>query len=118
VARPVTEAGRRLRALRLSDPADVALLTAISRGEFAVAGLRNRDLRAILYPAATDAPADVLRRSSARVSRQLRLLRAHGILRKVPKTHRYVLTAKGRLLTSALFAARQSNVRELLATAA
>jgi hypothetical protein len=118
VARPVTEGGRRVRALRLSDPADVALLEALSRGEFAVGGLRNRDLRAVLCPTQPDASAHQVRRLSARVSRLLRMLRAHGVLRKIHKTHRYMLTSRGRLLTSALFAAREAHVRELLAMAA
>jgi len=30
-------------------PADTQLLQAVSRGEFAISGFRNRDLRAILY---------------------------------------------------------------------
>jgi hypothetical protein len=38
------------------------------------------------------------RRLSAKTSRQLRLLRAHGVIKKIPTTHRYPLTAKGLLL--------------------
>ena len=118
VARPVTYHGRRLRALRTGDPTDLALLTAITRGEFATAGFRNRDLRAILYPSKSGAiPADV-RRVSARVSRQLRLLRAHGIIKKVPRTHRYQLTQRGHLLTAALFAARNASIQKLVGSAA
>jgi len=51
VSRPVTYRGRRVRALRIGDADDVALLTTISRGEFATAGFRNRDLRRLLPPA-------------------------------------------------------------------
>jgi hypothetical protein len=29
------------------------------------------------------------------VGRQLRLLRAHGLIAKVPKTHRYLVTEQG-----------------------
>lgn len=46
---------QRLRALHPFDPADLALLRAINRGEFAINGLRNRDLQALLY---SDPPAD------------------------------------------------------------
>src|SRR4051794_22997497 len=53
----------------------------------AISGLRNRDLQALLFdePAADDRER---RRRSGRGTRKLRLLRAHGRLRKVPHTHR------------------------------
>jgi hypothetical protein len=117
VSRPVLDGGRRFRALHLGDPDDLALLQAISRGEFATAGLRNRDLRPLLYPSALRASPDELRRLCARISRRLRLLRAHGVIHKIPKTHRYRLTERGQLLTAALFAAREANVKQLLAKA-
>jgi hypothetical protein len=118
VAKPVAYRNRRVRALRTGDPQDVNLLQVISRGEFATAGFRNRDLRALLYPTPKTRSHDEERRLSAKVSRQLRLLRAHGLIRKVQKSHRYRLTAKGQLLTAALFAARQASVKQLLALAA
>ena len=118
VARPVTDGGRRFRALRLGDPDDLALLQAIAHGEFATSGCRNRDLRHLLYPSTSNASRDQVRRLSARISRKLRLLRAHGVIRKIPKTHRYRLTERGQLLTAALFAAREANIKQLLAQAA
>jgi hypothetical protein len=118
VGKPSTYRGQRVRALRTGDPQDIALLQAISHGEFATAGLRNRDLRPLLYPTPKTRSQDQERRLSAKVSRQLRLLRAHGLIRKVPKSHRYRLTPKGQLLTAALFAARQASVKQLLAQAA
>ena len=61
---------------------------------------------------------DQARKLSARISRQLRLLRAHGIIKKVAKSHRYRITEKGLLLTTALFAAREATVENLIAKAA
>jgi hypothetical protein len=118
VSRHTHYRGRRVRALRIGDSQDLDLLQAISRGEFATSGLRNRDLRPLLHPSSPTPTTVELRRLSAKVSRQLRMLRAHGILRKVPKSHRYRLTAKGHLLTAALFAARRASVKQLLAWAA
>jgi hypothetical protein len=118
VSRPVIDGGRRVRALRLSDAADIALLEAISHGEFATSGFRNRDLRRLLHPAAQNASHREQRRLSAATSRRLRLLRAHGIIRKIPKTHRYRLTTRGQLLTAALSATRAANIKQLVATAA
>lgn len=108
--------GRRVRAL---DPLgrDRALLAATSRGEFALNGLRNRDLQAIFFGAPTDDVREK-RRRSAWVSRKLRLLRAHGLIRKVTGTYRYHLTDNGHRAVSAIFAALHATVRDLLSKAA
>ncbi len=118
VARRVRYRGRPVRALRIGDAQDLALLQAISRGEFALAGFRNRDLRGLLYPSKHPATAADARRLSARISRQLRLLRAHGVIKKLSKTHRYQLTKRGRLLCAALFAAREATIQKLVGAAA
>jgi hypothetical protein len=113
VARPVIDTSRRFRALRLGDPDDLALLEVISRGEFATAGFRNRDIRGLRYTTPKTRADE--RRLSGKVSRQLRLLRAHRIIRKVPKTYRYQVTERGRLLTAALRATRDASLEQLLA---
>ena len=115
VARPVLRDDRRHRALRIGDAEDLALLNVIARGEYATAGFRNRDIRPKLHPSADPTQA---RRLSAKVGRQLRLLAAHGIIRKVQKTHRYLLTAKGHLLTAALHATREADLKRLIGSAA
>jgi hypothetical protein len=55
---------------------------------------------------------------SARISRQLRLLRDHGLIRKVPKSYRYQLTDKGTTLVAALQAVRNATLERLDALAA
>lgn len=109
--------GRRVRALRPVAADDHALLAAVSRGEFTLNGFRNRDLQRIFFahPAKT---RQETRRRSACVSRQLRLLRAHGLIRKVTGTHRYHLTASGRTATTAVLTALRSTVRQLTPMAA
>jgi hypothetical protein len=111
VARPVVDAGRRFRAVRIGDPDDLALFEAIARGEFATSGFRNRDLRHWLHPKAT---TDQQRQLSNKVGRQLRLLRAHGLIKRIQRTHRYQLTQRGRLLAAALRATRDANIQSLL----
>jgi len=118
VARRVRYRGRPVRPLRIGDAQDLALLQAISRGEFALAGFRNRDLRALLHPSKRPLTPTDARRLSARISRQLRLLRAHGVIKKLSNTHRYQLTDRGRLLCAALFAAREATLQKLVGTAA
>lgn len=116
VCRPVTWKGKRVRAMNPLSNEDAALLAAVNRGEFAILGFRNRDLRSILYP---DVPQDPRerRRQSAAVTRRLRLLRAHGLIRKIPKTHRYTLSAKGRTTITALLTARAADPAKLASAA-
>ena len=116
VSTRVSYRGRRLRALRIGDPADLALLQVIARGEFATAGFRNRDLRRLLFP--LHRSAGDTKALSAKVSRHLRLLRAHRVIKKISKTHRYRLTTNGHLLTAALFAVRDSTLQKLVGSAA
>ena len=117
LCQPVTRNGRRARALNPHAPADAQLLEAISRGEFNINGFRNRDLRQLLFDDAS-ASKQRQRRHAAAVTRKLALLRAHGLIRKVPRTHRYQLTDKGRIITSALSAARDANTEMLTKLAA
>ena len=81
-------------------------------GAFVLNGFRNRDLRERLFGRASS-DVQERKRQSARVTRQLRLLRAHGLVQKVPKTHRYQVTPKGRTAINALLAARQADTSRL-----
>ena len=116
VCQPIVKAGRRHRALNPWSEPDAALLAAVSRGEYAINGLRNRDLRRQLWPKVGTDKQEHQR--AGRVTRQLRLLRAHGLLRKVNGTHRYVLSESGRKIITALLTARQADVEQLTALAA
>ena len=116
VCRAVTVAGQRHRALNPWSAVDAALLEAVSRGEFALNGLRNRDLRAVLYERAGTIAEQ--RRQAAAVTRKLALLRAHGLLKKVGGTHRWLLTDNGRRIITALLAARQADIDQLTQIAA
>lgn len=108
--------GRPVRALNPLAAEDAALLAAIDRGEFALQGFRNRDLSVLLFGEPTDARDK--RRRMAKTTRLIRLLRAHGLVRKVSRTHRYVVSPTGRDTITALLAARGANTRKLTEMAA
>jgi hypothetical protein len=91
-------------------------MTIVNRGEFSLNGFRNRDIRAHLYPASEDRRKE--RQQMTTVGRRLRLLRAHGLIMKVSKTHCYRVTEKGHNLMTALLAARQANTEQLTKLAA
>lgn len=108
--------GKRVRALNLLGEPDSSLLRVIGRGEFTLKGFRNRDLRELLCPATCSAGEK--RRQAARITRHIRLLRAHGLIRKIQHTHRYVLTARGRILCCAIAAASRADTKQLTELAA
>jgi hypothetical protein len=104
--------GRRLaRPLNPLCGADGKLLRALAQGDSLVQGLRNRDLRRALFGECADAPER--RRQAGKVTRLLALLRAQGVWVKVPKTHRYPLSASGRRVCTALLAAEATSVNRL-----
>jgi hypothetical protein len=108
--------GKRYRALNPWSEQDGALLEAIGRGEFAINGLRNRDLQKLLYPGEHQEIQH--RRQSAAITRKLALLRAHGLIRKVPGSHRYLLGPNGRRIITALSTARRADIDQLTRMAA
>lgn len=116
ICRPVVAGKQRYRALHPFGE-DAALLAELGRGEYCLNGFRNRDLQAHLFAKPAEATAEK-RKRSAHVTRKLRLLRGHGLIKKVPKTHRYQLTDSGRELVVALSAASQASIKQLAALVA
>ena len=104
--------GKRVRALHPFPGSDASLLEAVARGEFLVNGFRNRDLQRVFFAQAPDSVQEK-RRRSARVSRPIRLLRAHGLIRKVAHANRYHVTQSGRQVIGAILAARQATLSQL-----
>ena len=117
VCRPVRKDGTRYRALRPWSEQDRRLLESVSDGKLAVGGFCNRDLARQLYP---PADADPLERGriASKVSYRLRILRAHGLIRKSPGRRRYHVTTKGREIITALSRSQHITLQQLNATAA
>jgi hypothetical protein len=109
--------GRSVRALHPFEPQDHSLLQAINRGEFNINGFRNRDLQNLLYSAPPTSQRERRSRSGA-VSRKLRLLRAHGLIRKRQKSYSYEVTPEARPILSAILLAHQVTIKKLLSLAA
>jgi hypothetical protein len=73
---------------------DQALFAAVMRGEGTLHGFRHSDVARQLGLGKTKDHAES-RRRSAKVSRLIHLLRAHGLVAKVPRTRRYRVTPLG-----------------------
>jgi hypothetical protein len=116
LCRPVTKDGRKYRALNPWSPSDAQLLQAVSRGEFTINGFRNRDIRTLLFKSTGSHQEE--RRRAGLLTRRFALLRAHGLIRKVSGTHRYILTEKGRISITGLLAAHKADIEQLTKMAA
>jgi len=114
ICRSVKRHGRRFRAINPWGSEDFRMLQFLARGEMNVNGLRNRNLRACLEPHLDQNDPHARSRASGRISRRLALLRAHGLIKKIPKENRYLLTAKGRKVTAALLAASAADTQRLM----
>ena len=111
IQKPVTWKGRRVRALHPWGE-DKSLLTAVNHGDFLINGFRNRDLQGLLYGKPPDSDAEKRRRSAA-MSRKLRMLRAHGLIRKVPKTHRYMVVTEAQAVLIAVLTTARTTVNQI-----
>jgi hypothetical protein len=114
---PCDQPLRHVRGLNPLAASDAALLVAISDPRWLLNGLRNRDLVAALYPT-EPADAQERRRRSARVTRLLRMLRAHGLLEKISGSHRYQLSPDASTKVQALLACYNANPDKLITNAA
>lgn len=114
LSQPVVRDGRRYRPLHPISPTEAPLLRAVLRGEFLVQGFRHGDLRRALAP---EEPADrrTRRRLAHRITRSIRLLRAHGLVRKVATTRYYRVSAKGQLAITTALTFRDRDVAWLAA---
>lgn len=108
--------GRRYRALNPFEANDAQRLAVVNRGEWALKGFRNRELRPLLFGRPKDKKQE--RSQAAKVSRLLGLLHAHGLIAKISRTHRGQVTKKGRRVLTALWAARHADTEKLISLAA
>jgi hypothetical protein len=101
--RPAEVDGQRASALRFGDARALALLTALQLFRLLPRGFANRDLRAhveqLLGPDAIV--------TQGRMSYDLRRLKIHGLIERIPKSHRYRVTDLG--FRSALFLTKAYN---------
>jgi hypothetical protein len=114
---PVISKGRRRRGLNPLRRDDARLLLAVLKGRNFVRGFRNSDLAQSLGMQRPEDPM-ARRRQSARVNRLLRLLHAHVLIAKVPRSRRYRLTVDGAALMAAAVYLREEDLPRAMCAAA
>jgi hypothetical protein len=100
----ITPTGSRIPGLRFTDPRARALLAALCVFRLLPRGFTNADLRAHLAPLLGKDPGHM---TSGQMTYDLRRLRLHGLIERVPHTFRYQVTETG--LRTALFLTRAHN---------
>jgi len=102
---PVThDNGTRIAALRLTDPRAQALLHILLIFRLHPAGFLNKDLRALLGEYLGRPPHGQGSITAGQATCDLRRLREHGLIERIPHTHRYKVTSTG--LRHAMFLTR------------
>jgi DNA-binding MarR family transcriptional regulator len=79
-----TENNRNCKGFNFFDKKDLTVLLAVLRGEFNIGGFRNKDLRKFF------------KLKPSQISRLVKRLRIHGLIKKVGKSYKYYLTALGK----------------------
>jgi hypothetical protein len=110
--------GRTYRGLNPWQEQDYKLLAFLACGENTIGGFRNKDLRKWLYPKSERLEKQEKKKYSGRTTRLIKLLRVHGLIKKVAKENRYMLTAKGQKFAGALMAASVVDIKALTKIAA
>jgi hypothetical protein len=113
ISRPVVRRQRAYRALRPIDPQETRLFQIVTQGKFLLSGFTNHDLRLELIGQSHD--VQQRRRQSARITRLLRLLRAHGMIGKVSGTRLYRVSQQGRHAMSVALALRRIETHQIAA---
>jgi hypothetical protein len=90
LTRPRAVNGKTIKGVNFFNPVEQALLRALQRPAFNIAGIRRADLMPLLT-----------KLSPAGVSRQLQRLRHLGLIKRVARTYRYYLTRLGRAAIAA-----------------
>lgn len=92
VNEPVEVAGQRASALRFAEPLVQALFSALLVFRLLPRGFSNRELRNHWAPLLGKTPQSI---TPGQMTYHLRRLRLHGLIERVPKSHRYRVTDQG-----------------------
>lgn len=86
----VKEHNRSYRGINFFNRDDLEFVNVLNKGEFCIVGISNKEIRQFLD-----------KKSTSQISRLLKNLRLHGIIKKVPHKYRYHITQLGRAVINA-----------------
>jgi len=85
LSRTVREQDRAYRGFNFFDPGDQSLFESLARGEYNISGFQSKALR-----------LQLAQMTSGQMSRLLKRLRLHGLIKKIGRTYKYYLTPFGK----------------------
>jgi hypothetical protein len=85
ISRSTEENDRSYRGFNFFDPEDEALFESLGSGAFNISGFQNKDLR-----------RRVKGKNTGQISRLMKRLRTHGLIKKIGKTYKYYVTVLGK----------------------
>jgi len=88
----VMPSGTRIPGLRFGDPRAHALLQALLIHRLLPRGFTNRELRTLIAPLLGTSPEDI---TAGKMTYDLRRLREHGLIARIPRSRRYQVTDTG-----------------------
>ena len=103
--------GKRYRGLRLFEREEMRLLEAVSSGDFSLSGFSNGDISERLYGRSEDV-SERKRRSNC-ISYRFHLLRAHGLIGKIPGRNRYRISEKGRRMITSILQLQATSLQKI-----
>lgn len=105
LAETKTENQHRHKGFNLFSEEDTCLFRSLLQGEFVISGFTNKQLRSKYFPD----------KSASQITRLLKRLRVHGVIKKVGKRYKYYLTNFGREAASMALKLRELVVIPALA---
>lgn len=87
LTQPAVENNRTYKGFNMFDEKDYAVLNAILRGEFNINGFRSKHIK-----------KNLANKSSSEITRILKRLKLHGLIKKIGKTYKYYVTAFGKIV--------------------
>jgi hypothetical protein len=116
VLKPKRQEGKPYRGLEVTGK-DSRLLRAIADPKYNASAITNKSLQKALGKPDWAKGLEG-RKPASRISRQLKLLRVQGLIKKLPNQHKYMLTGKGRVLTTSLHQILEAKLSDLSKLAA
>ena len=107
ISRALEENGRSYRGFNFFDEDDQELFESLLRGEFNISGFQSKNLRRRLKG-----------KTSGQISRLLKRLRLHGLIKKIGKTYKYYLTSFGKQVMTLGLKLKELHIVPQLSTAA
>jgi len=104
VTRPVQHEGRNYNGFNFFSRTDQQLFEVLVRGEHNISGMRNKDVR-----------RQMSHLSSSKISRMLKRLRIHGLIKRIGRSYKYYLTRLGRTVALVGLKLRSLYVMPMLA---